>query len=116
PVASPDGTQRSRSVYVNEPRATFVPLFVVEVMRPPENSPRATSYVFVTIRMERMASCGTLPDPNDMPSSVTLLAVERCPRAEKAVAPQSRPLIPSIPGAGVGPLLKSDAPIGRRAT
>ena len=53
--------ERSRNPVVNDPCGMLVPLFVVDVTRPPENWPRATSYVVVITRVERSASCGTVP-------------------------------------------------------
>src|SRR2546427_3941323 len=85
-------------------------------MTPPENWPRATSYALVTTRIERTASWGTLPEPNDRPSRVTLLAVGRCPATENAVAGESLSRIPRTPGCKVATVLRSEALIGRRAS
>src|SRR2546425_7990779 len=84
-------------------------------MTPPENWPRATSYALVTTRIERTASWGTLPEPNDRPSRVTLLAVGRCPATENAVAGESLSRIPRAPGCKGAPGLRSEALIGRGA-
>src|SRR5207248_2868099 len=78
-VAAPQAIVRARRVVVKEPCGVFVPLRVVDATRPPENWPRATSKLFVTTRTARTASWGTSPEPSDMPSSVTLLAVGRWP-------------------------------------
>ena len=114
-VASPHANERSRSAYVNEPCGTLVPPRVVEAMSPPENWPRATSYALVTTRIERTASCGTLPEPNDRPSSVMLFPVGRCPATENAVAVESLSRIPRTPGCKVATVLRSEALMGRRA-
>ncbi|OLC73018.1 MAG: hypothetical protein AUH78_14835 [Gemmatimonadetes bacterium 13_1_40CM_4_69_8] len=101
---------------MNAPCGTLVPLRVVEVTRPPENWPRATSQLFVTTRIERTASWGTLPVPNDRPSRVTLFAVGRCPATENAVAVESLSRIPRTPGCKVATAFRSEALIGRRAS
>ena len=84
-------------------------------MRPPENSPRATSYVLVTICVERTASCGTEPEPKLSPSSVTELAVGRRPATENWVSVESVASMPTTPGANVARAFRSLASIGRRA-
>src|SRR5216117_1151308 len=42
-LACPQASERSRSVWVNDPCGMFLPLRVVEATRPPENWPRAAS-------------------------------------------------------------------------
>jgi len=72
--------------------------------------------VLVTTRVLRIASCGTLPDPNERPSSVMLFAVVRCPATEKAASVVSVPAIPTTPGASVASVFGSEASIGNRAS
>src|SRR2546430_12210798 len=115
-VTPPQARPRSRSPYVNDPCGTLVPLRVVDATSPPENWPRATSYVLVTTRVVRRASCGTFPEPNERPSSVMVLAVERWPATENAVLVESVSPIPTTPGARVASVFRSEASIGRRAT
>src|SRR5205823_5065695 len=114
--AWPQAIVRSRRVVVIEPCGVLVPLRVVDATRPPENWPRATSKLFVTTRTARTASWGTSPEPSDMPSSVTLLAVGRWPATEKAAELVSPPAIASTPGASVATVFRSDASVGSRTT
>ena len=72
--------------------------------------------MLVTTRVLRNASCGTLPEPNERPSNVMLLAVARCPATEKAALVESVSLIATTPGASVARVFRSEASIGRRAT
>src|SRR5213079_478598 len=88
-VTCPQARERSRSVYVNDPCGMFLPLRVVEATRPPENWPRAASWLLVTTRVERIASCGTLPPLRDRPSSVIAFAVGRWPATEKSASVES---------------------------
>src|SRR5881396_2259173 len=52
--------------------------------------------------------------PYERPSSVTRLAVGRCPATEKVERVLSVSAIPTTPGASVASTLKSEAAIGRR--
>src|SRR6266702_6916061 len=61
-----------------------------------------------------MASWGTLPSLNDMPSSVTRFAVSRWPATENAAGVESVSRSPTTPGASVASVLRSDASTGRR--
>jgi len=72
--------------------------------------------VLVTTRVDRTASWGTLPEPNDIPSSVMSLAVVRWPATENAASVESVPAIPTTPGASVATKFKSEASIGSRAS
>ena len=115
-VASPQASDRWRATYVSDPSGVLVPLLVVAVTRPPENWPRATSYVLVTTRVERNASAGTVPVvPNPIPSSVTLLAVVRWPATENALVVESLAVSGSTPGARAATAFKSVASTGSRA-
>ena len=73
--------------------------------------------MFVTTRIERTASWGTLAEPKERPSSVTLFAVDRCPATEKlAVMELESPPVPSTPGCSVAMATGSEASIGRRVS
>ncbi|HKV49853.1 MAG TPA: hypothetical protein VJO52_01525 [Gemmatimonadaceae bacterium] len=100
---------------MTDPSGTFVPPRVVDATRAPENSPRATSYVLVTICVERIASCGTDPEPKLSPPSVTELAVGRRPATENWVPVESVASMPATLGANVASALRSLASTGRRA-
>jgi hypothetical protein len=73
----------------------LVPPRVVVWITPPVNCPRAMSYVLVTTRVLRMASCGTAPAPNEMPSRVMLFWSARWPATEKLAAVLSVPTMPT---------------------
>src|SRR5438093_11791701 len=61
-----------------------------------------------------MASWGTLPSLNDMPSSVTRFAVRRWPATENAAGVESVSRSPTTPGASVASVLRSVPSTGRR--
>ena len=93
---------------------TFVPLRVVLATWPPVNCPRATSYVLVITRVLRTASDGTLPEPNDKPSSVIWFWSARCPAITNEFAVESDPPSRITPGASEATSAGSEASTGRR--
>src|SRR6184192_4018106 len=61
-----------------------------------------------------MASCGTLPEPSDKPSSVSAFAVGRWPATEKSASVESVAASERTPGARAATVLRSNASTGRR--
>ncbi len=70
----------------------------------------------MTTRVLRIASCGTLADPAESPSSVMLFASGRSPATENADEVESVAPIATTPGASVARTLGSDASMGSRST
>ena len=65
-------------------------------------------------RVPRTASCGIEPDPNEMPSSVRLFCVVRCPATAKLAPVESLAPTPTTPGASAARVFRSFASTGNR--